>query len=359
MLLLTLAFLASVAYAFKRNAFVNQQGPYCENLRIKSSLQAFINCPINFGGYHVICESVPFYLAEAACNNFGWKLADTRLQDVADIFTTVQACTAALYLWVDGFNGYPEDPCMLLHREGFVIPGLSQCESLNQAAVLCQDIPTFTETDTEYSTTTTTYGTSTVTVATYDPAHCHKQPGPPPPCQHCKKEDMLKSNQQLLPCPRVCPLEIGNLRLVVDFTLARDAVQKCAFYGWTLADLTTGTFGAAYEMILECAPNINPIWINSYNGINSTCSALLTDPDVIAENFVGLVMDPTLCSSSGYVLCQDACAPPAVTGSGLWTGTASYVTNFASATVTVTVPSTTRTVTSYAVSDRIHLKLQQ
>jgi hypothetical protein len=356
MLLLVFALIVALSNAVELGLQGQQQPPpvFC-SLPPKSGLQTFFSCPTSIDGYHIVCETVPFYLADAACANFGWRLAIVDPTLIPGIDSLIAGCTVAPYLWVEGYNGYVEDPCMIYQPPGAINAGLSQCESLTLAAVLCQDIPTFTETTTVFNTTTTTYGVTTETIATCDPAHCKKQPPPPPPCQHCKKELMLKSNMQL-PCPLVCPLEIGNLHLVETSTSASGAAAVCSIFGWTLADLTTGTYGAAFEMMTVCEPPSGLVWINSYNGINSTCIALLLETAILSEPFVSFVANPALCITPGFVLCQDSSAPPAVTGSGVWIGSATFTTETSSTTVITTVPSSTRTATSYAATCRIHLK---
>jgi hypothetical protein len=168
---------------------------------------------------------------------------------------------------------------------------------------------------------------------------------------------ILKSNQQIPTCPLVCPLEIGNLHLVQVSVAASAAAQVCALYGWTLADLTTGMYSDAAEMIEECAPPNTPAYINSYNGINSTCVGFQADLSVVGGGpVIGFLLNPAICINLAYVFCQDASAPPAFTGSGPWIASASVESTLISTTVTVTVPSSTRTVTSFLPNCRIHLE---
>lgn len=347
------------------------QGPFCSS---KSSHQSFQACPITQDGIHAICNSVQFWQADEACADFGWKLADITPDLVDAALDVSSSCLDTPYAWIKSWNGYVQDPCMLFDFPGLAFDAIPNCSFITDAGALCQDITTSTLTIVSTQTVTTSVGVTTDIIPTYNSAHCSKPAPPPAPCQHCHKPSEgsssschrsdqhagpphLKRGGQTPPppfCPVVCPLEIGHLRLVLNATNLEGAVSTCELFGWTLADVTTGEFQALEAMMDACTDRqfSTGVLFNSWNGVVSNCTgALFVDQFGNGHPIVFMnSIEDTCQSTSFFVVCQDAQSPPAFTGTGPWPGLYSLTSVFVNTTITITEPTSTRTLTSFAPS---------
>lgn len=303
------------------------------------------DCPVSLNGFHVICDEVNFYQASQVCLQNGFQLALANDDTVSDLLNTFSNCTTSpgAEAWIQGVNGYANDPVMYINVLGVVTGGLSNLP-VGELPVICQEIGTVTITSVSTTITTTQYGVVTHTIPGFDPAHCSKLPSPPPPCAHCN-QPVEKSARQQPPCPWVCPVEIGSLRLVqsADPTV-------CGFYGWSLADFTTGDTSAINEIVAECvAPLSAQIWIRSYNGVAGTNCTVLNVSGSTSSTSISFVMNGEICADieADFVLCQDQYLPPAVTASGPLSASANAEFTTTVTTLVITEPSSTRTVTSF------------
>lgn len=330
-----------------------QQGGLC-TLKQGSGL-----CPASTAPFHLVCPEYSFNNATEACQSLGYKQASITDADIPAIVSMLTACAPNDLLWIEAYNGFVRDPCLPLAIPGLAIAGVQTCDTLT-GAVLCQDISVVTETLIDTTTSTTSWGVVTETVAAYDPQHCHHPAPNPPPCQHCRDGGpvVLKSGKQAQPCPLVCPVEDGSLRLIQEKVPFAQADALCAVYGWRLADLTAGLLPNALSILAQCTPDNPAAYVRSFDGISAPCAAAFLNGGGVYNFGSGMALSGAapsgFCTFPLYVFCDASTRPLAYTTVGPWIGTRNFTTQVYSTTVRVNVPTSTRTITSYA-ADCQHL----
>lgn len=311
-------------------------------------------CEATSGGYHYVNTGTTFGSASQVCAAYGWRLADVTDESAYHVLYVLQKCMCGgakklgqSLKWIQSFNGYAGDPCMMLDKDGFISVGLgSACiQSINgdvTIAVICQEIPLITTTVSSLSTWTVTQGIATATATV-------TAPRPINPLSRINGDDprfFKKSHDPRRPgpcidCHEVCPFQSAAYRIIHrNITNYAQASVACRQHGWVLADVTSGSLRDVQDLGSLCSSAT--LLAKSYNGIEAAAC------NYIEQGVFKWGLTPEMCNqviaSNPDILCQ-VNGNIAIDGHGGWQGATATTTTTYQSTVMLVIPSSTTTVT--------------
>lgn len=337
-------------------------------------------CSYSSGGFHIVCDAVPWTSAATECATFGYQPANLDNENMAFAIDVYNNCLGGqIPVWIESYNGYSQDPCMWMDSLNRIFMADPVCPVEVSLVPICQEYVLTNATVTITTSTTVSRGISTVVVPTYDPAHCQspwlrgiKDDSSSSSSSSSSSEEssdhhwwrfndnsnsmgninssggrfIEKSMEQIMLCPvNVCSLEVGPFRVI-------DSSQpdNCTIYGWDFADVTTGDMEYVARLFAACRGSTPNIFIRSYNGISGTCAMLFQSsvqdwPQVVIAN------DAEQCNEFGGLVLCDTNPQAAYTGTGVASALQSTTTTWTTTlTVTSSIPTFTSTLTSFAAT---------
>jgi hypothetical protein len=339
-------------------------------------------CTFTTGGLHMTCTTHTWPDAQSACIKSGYRLAAITEQNLLLAQAMLLHCAyQGQYdgaAFIGSENGMVGEPCLVFgwNRTVAVQSG-GECGGGGLGLqVLCQEIPSVTDTTTTTTTTTLTSGVSTTTTRTtlrtqatmpwedliVEKRNVNVSDDNNGKCgDPCDKNYCGCAQTGCNCCSDACPTTAKGLHLIPALNQSdySEADAHCARFGWRLADYTSGMTSLLSSYLLPSCSTSGALsvglWVRSINGVSGfACASVDFDLSLAQGQRFVLGHTEQYCLLAGasrlpqferFVLCQEQ-RGPAVTGYGpavQWTTT---VTGTSVSTSTVVVPSSTTTVTS-------------